>query len=363
MQPRTPLSLPRRYLAIVALPVTVYFFSEWLLWYLGRTEAKIPAALVFDPHEEAAARYRVLGTYLLVISAASAAIGYFLYSLARLTKWSRKDALFAFAVTIGITFALLSAVQKLSEAKYIDGGVVRTQEMMGAPLVVAALSQRDEQRHPIDAPKPTTDGAASPIQGGAPLDPKRLADDGSAAPPVCNGLSPDTDYRLLRCLIDSESYLLLLAIPSLAFGTILSLAWPARRLYGEEEKALRDEQIGRLNTFLYLSALMLVAGLLFLSAFLHWPLFALPDEMRAAYREHVHAVVLFNGVTYTVLLASYYLPAAGLLARRWRYVKPSEGESGEMLDWRGFLKAALAVFAPLVVGLLGEVMKIPLASG
>ena len=365
MEDRKPLSLPQRYLAIVLLPLLVYFFSEWLLWYLGRTELKGIPSLLFDAHREGAARFRVLGTFFLLICAASAAIGYFLFSVLRLNGSSRRVMGGAFAATIATSAIIVWYGTVVAP----HGGMVTTQEMMGDALVVQALSQRRENNSSSAADPASVRSAA----GTGPSPRARRANaglamahigriDASSWPPQP---PPSSDYPLLRNLINAESGVLLLAIPSLAFGAILCLAWPppAEPLNAEEEKALRDEQIGRLNTFLYLSALMLVAGLLFLSAFLHWPLFALPSEMKPQYQEHIHAVVLFNGVVYTVLLASYYLPVAGLLARRWRHVKPSEGESGEMLDWRGFLKAALAVFAPLVIGLLGEVMKIPLAGG
>lgn len=326
---RTRLFLPRRYLLIVLLPLAVYLCSEWLLWLLGRTKLVVPPLLRWDAHAEAAARFRVIATFLLVISAAVACIAYFAFAYVRLDKISRRATRQAYAAVLACISALLIGLW------IANSGLLLTEEMVGQEFVCQALSQ--DYR------------AAAPAELGS----------------ECLSPAGWSDYERMRLLINIESAFLYFAIPALAFGSIVCLGWPAGRIGPNQHRQVREELIGRLSTFLYISAFLLVSGLLFLSAFLHWPLFAVEPGHRNAYREHVHAVVLFHGVAYTVMLGSYYLPVAGLLARRWRGLElvDEKKPGGEMLDWQGFLKATLAVFAPLIVGLLGDVMKVPMAGG
>jgi hypothetical protein len=156
--------------------------------------------------------------------------------------------------------------------------------------------------------------------------------------------------------------MLFVAVPAMVFGTISCLARPLSKLSEKAAAALRSEQTERLNIFLYLSAFIMVSGLLFLSAALHWAGHGLQGADLNVYRQHVNALILFFGISYSLFIASYYVPVSLVLAeqRPARAASAGEKEGGDVA-YSPFtlLRVAATVFAPALVGLLGEVMKVP----
>ena len=106
---------------------------------------------------------------------------------------------------------------------------------------------------------------------------------------------------------------------------IVALVVGAISCLGETETdrdANWKRQSERLQLYVYMSTAFLVAGILFLEAWSHWPQFAfmLDDEQKsvelAAYSSHANALTIFNGVQYSVMLAAYAIPAAAVLFRQ-----------------------------------------------
>jgi hypothetical protein len=105
-----------------------------------------------------------------------------------------------------------------------------------------------------------------------------------------------------------------------------------------------------------------VSGLLFLAAFLHYPGYGLADEPAKQLGNAVQAIVLYYAVSYSLLIGSFYLPVAAILAHRCESVRHSEiakeSKSGIMAPIQ-LVKVGLAILSPLLAGLASEVVKLP----
>jgi hypothetical protein len=134
-------------------------------------------------------------------------------------------------------------------------------------------------------------------------------------------------------------------------------------------------QARRLNTHLYLAAAVLVMGLLFLSALLRWPASGLAGDPASAYTAHVDAYIFFWGATYSVFIASYYVPVAieltgmctSLTATQAKAEAASakaeegddaDGDDSPVSDLFSLFKTVAALFAPVIAGLLGSVLHL-----
>jgi hypothetical protein len=167
-----------------------------------------------------------------------------------------------------------------------------------------------------------------------------------------------TLFQLFQGLNGAQRYFLALLTPALVLGSISCLAMPPR-----PTKSDCRRQADRLNTYLYLSAATLVIGLIFLAAMLRWPAYGLNEAQAKAYGAHVDAYVLYWGITYSILIASYYVPVAVRLAGVGGAAAPpdpkeaGEGDDGATTHLIAQAKALAALFAPAIAGLLGGVLK------
>lgn len=182
--------------------------------------------------------------------------------------------------------------------------------------------------------------------------------------PACSGAR----FTMLWWLNQAQKLALALLTPGLVLGTISCLALP--------KPATREAcrlQVRRLNTHLYLAAAVLVMGLLFLSALLRWPAAGLAGDAARPYTSHVDAYIFYWGVTYSVFIASYYVPVAIKLTRlcanppvppkRAKSSAADEGGGGEgngdpVSNLFSLFKTLAALFAPAVAGLLGGVLNL-----
>ncbi|HEX8573178.1 MAG TPA: hypothetical protein VF759_10560 [Allosphingosinicella sp.] len=141
---------------------------------------------------------------------------------------------------------------------------------------------------------------------------------------------------------------------SAILGTLTCLATP------ETSDSSADEvwkmQRTRLDGYMYGSALLLVTGLFFMDASMRWPAPFSTD--RKLYMEHVNVLMLANGIYYSTIIASYYLPAA-LWLRRFN----PESEAGKSdgsaapISMAGLLKVFLALISPAVAGMLTPLLE------
>lgn len=344
--PRT-FQLPWPYLLIGLLPLLVLIGSSFLLNSDGwPSPSRVVVGLGADSHSEIAARMRVLAA-LLVLCASSVAAAVYAGRIFHFLDWVSLGAT-AFAV-------VLLAVAAVSVFKV--GLTQQTQELVDQRVVCTALSRPDRIT--------LWQGSTAEADG------RRRSLEQLPA----NCAAPK--FLLLRRLIWWQQLFLIFAIPGIVFGAIACLAEPPAPLAREDEdaeawrerelarlEALRKDQIKRLNTILYLAAFLLVAGLVFLSAFLHWPAFAVREPDLPSFHANIESVVLFYGVSYSVLIASFYLPVAALLTDKCRMdPKPPQADGLEdpagLMATSQLVRVAAAVFSPAIVSLLGEVMTIP----
>jgi hypothetical protein len=154
-------------------------------------------------------------------------------------------------------------------------------------------------------------------------------------------------FDVLWWLNEIQKFLLALLTPALVLGTISCLAEP-------ETPTNEGCQIQAraLSTHLYLTASVLVIGLLYLSALLRWPGSGFGEDAAAPYNAHVDAYILYWGITYSIFIASYYVPVAIRLTRG------CESSDNPMSELLGLLKSTAAIFAPALAGLLGGVVDI-----
>ena len=159
-------------------------------------------------------------------------------------------------------------------------------------------------------------------------------------PQPCPNPAADRMARFLRW----QGMAMVLAISALIFGAIACLAEIAPRPGKKEELDHWEQQSEWLNTYLYASAFLLACGLVFINAFLLWPSYALLQA--EAFKAHVGALVAFYGFTYTVMLASFYIPVATLLSSKVRPLKPPATEGSKLpLAFKGPFQVLKIVFA------------------
>lgn len=347
---RADWTLPPAALLIFLVPYGIFLGGEYLLAHFGDPIGYLAQPFARDGHAEGAGRLKVLATFLLLVTFALAVLAYFLLSVRSLERRSRIALLSLYAAV-----ALSGAVWKFfSEPE-------QTQTYVGQPFVCASLSM-------LDSPAATAPRAPAGADKPPPAPPRKFLspNDRSWKPANCEA----RQFKNLRILIDSQATILIFVLPAVVFGTIACLALPAGAS-PEERQAALAAQIARLNGLLYLSATLLVCGLLFLSAFASWPAYSLHPADAAPYQAHASSLVLYWGVAYSLFIAGFYVPVAVLLSRRSgtsaaavlgrpQTGKTSDGDGAatEPLAPLALIKIAAAVFAPAIVGLLGDVFKI-----
>src|SRR4051794_36509549 len=303
---------------------------EWMPKYFGE----------FDANRAEALRLSAFGAFFLFSACALGAFLYFLYTLRRLQRTSAVIVLGLFVLANLIIGSML-----------VPATTTQADKFVGSPLVCKALGYNAEQsRQGMPDPK-TPEAKIRPVQVKVPEKP--------AAGTPCS----EATLEPLNWLLGLNKLGVLLGLTSLVFGAILCLAGPASNVqWGQsEELAHYEDQSDQLNTYLYLSALLLVTGLFFISAVFRWPTHALLTADSASYETHVGALVTFYGFAYTVMLASFYIPVAISLSAQVKRLKPATvAEAGVPAAFKGplqLLKIAAAIFSTTLAGILSSLVS------
>lgn len=324
------------HLLIALGPIVVFVFSDQLLKRLGLPAEWMPPHFAeFDGNKEGAARLNTLGTFFLFMASAAGALAFFLYTLRLLDRTWRSAVLAAFLILSGGTGLIVQTMN-----------TPESQEYLGSALVCAALAHNPQTSN-VDI-----DGAVP--QGQQP----RV----KARDQRINGKCMARSFNQLRDLLRWEKIGIVLGVASVVFGSICCLAGPrnSSAMAAEQKLSHYEEQSERLNTYLYLSALLLVTGLLFAAAFLRWPSHALMDTAR--YDTHANALISYYGFSYSVLIASYYAPVATILSARVKALKPAASATAKLPEaFRGplqVLKIAAAIFSTTLASLLSNLVSV-----
>jgi hypothetical protein len=303
-------------LAIAVPPALVLIASSLLLSGYGDPIEPLARPLQLNGHAEAAARITLLAMSLGLTALGLACIGYFGFHL-----WQFRSR--AFWALAGLALAS-SGVGAVLVSK---GFPEEAQQFLGVGMVKVSL--RAAPDCPLERGTPLARYATGPV------------------PVKCT----NSRYEMLREINGLQRLLLSFVSGALIFGTIACAAAPAI-----PNKVSAKAQMDRLNTYLYLSAAVLVTGLLFLSALLRWPGHAVHKDVLASFNQHVGAIVLYWGVTYSAFIAAYYVPVALCLSRRWRDVPKDESDKLVILSPLDLLKVGAAIFSPVITGLIGTVI-------
>lgn len=331
--------LPRGAIRIVFLPLAVIVAGSLLIALLEipfHEYGNLPAA---TGHLEAAGRLKMLAAWLLLAATTVACLAYF----ARTVRASAPDT--RDRLTKAYIWLTLFGV-----AAVVCGLISGAPRFLGEHAICNAFA-----------------GTWEP--GNLWLDPW----------PACSGVQ----FTKLWWLNEVQKIGLALVSPALVLGTISCLAMP-----DPASRAACRLQARRLNAHLYLAAAVLVMGLLFLSALMRWPASGLAHDPAADYTAHVDAYIFYWGATYSVFIASYYVPVAIGLPENCRQIaaprpdssaatakatpaKTDEGggsnadegggsnaDDSPVSDLFSLFKTVAALFAPAIAGLLGSVLHL-----
>jgi hypothetical protein len=286
---------------------------------------------VFNSSREIAARLNVLGALVLVTAAAAASILFFLSTLRSLAQKDKAVLLGAFAFT-----ALLLGAKLLP--------VPQTDSFITSSLVCTSVSYSAEESK--TAHQIIKEGKPTEVE----LPPKRL-----------DTKCTDDQLKPVRLFETIDMFAVLLGLLSLVLGAIRCLAAPTTG--SEAEKlAFYESASERLNGFLYLAALLLVTGLIFVAAMLRWPTHVLLEPDASAYEAHVNALTGYYGISYSVVIAAFYIPVAAILAERVNELKAGQGTRATLPDaFKGplqILKIAAALFSTTLAGVLSSLLSL-----
>ena len=117
-----------------------------------------------------------------------------------------------------------------------------------------------------------------------------------------------TSFRGLLVVVNITAFL---AVPAFIAGGISCLGLPKGGLSKDNWVERRE----RLQTYIYLSAAMLVIAVVFLKAWTQYPGFILVKSDVARYNALVNTYCVFTGIEYTLLLAAYAIPVSLYLSR------------------------------------------------
>ena len=113
-----------------------------------------------------------------------------------------------------------------------------------------------------------------------------------------------------------------------------------------------ERQSEWLNTYLYLSALLLGAALIFMSALLRWPSYVLLQ--REGFDAYVGSMLSYYGFVFTVMLAAFYIPVAAILSGKTKASARAAGREAKLPDaFKGplqIIKIVLGLFSTAIAG-------------
>lgn len=89
--------------------------------------------------------------------------------------------------------------------------------------------------------------------------------------------------------------------------------------------------LARLETYLLLSAVLMVLGLVYYMSYMYWASFITTPNAAdfKSYNQIVKNMTIFTGITYSLMIASYYLPIRYILISRLRALEGEKEETGK----------------------------------
>lgn len=314
------------HLPLAILPVLVFVVAELLIGILAQRPAmKLPYAAPVLTWPEAAGRINLLACMLLFFAVAAGILCKVLRDIIALVE---RPALRRLGLVLLIFLATGAAVVG---ATYGTGSALpKTRDLLGVSVIDVALTEAEKF------------GAGSSWRAGT-----------------------------YGWILDLTNVLAILAISALVVAGLSCLA-----RISDDAAANWRRQAERLREIVYLSAILMVTGVVFARALIQYPSFVVGKDDAAAYASLVNALVTYTGVEYSLLLASFALPVSYILVRR------AEGIARDDLIARGMtvdaakvdarraevdltfgapeiLKTTAALLAPFLTGTVASLTSFP----
>jgi hypothetical protein len=345
--------LADRRLLLIVLPLLVFLAIYWLQFTWGLATHHLAQAVVADGNAEAAGRLRTLATFALFVAAAVAAIAYSVSLLVRLDSHSRLTigTGYVLSMVVGITAVISVGAQKGDP--YLERELPCT-----AFLLLSKTPEVPPDEYPLKPP---------PDPGRVSGTETCWATVFTAETPLAQRLTlipcprfPGDPFPILRALTAVSAVLLFFGIPAIVWGAIACLALPESGSARDRYEAWAG-QTARLNRLLMITAGVMVASILFNDARYSWAGFSIHPNDLNTFKRQVSSLVFFAGVSSSILIASFYVPVASLLAAERPAASGSTGAKGggenRVPDPFAAAKTAAAILAPALVGILGEMLK------
>jgi hypothetical protein len=168
------------------------------------------------------------------------------------------------------------------------------------------------------------------------------------------------DWTVFQRLITIMNISAGLAVPAFIAGGISCLGVQKKTA---DAKACWISQRERLQTYIYLSAALLVIAVVLLKTWTQYPSFILNKDAMTAYNAVVNSFSVFTGIEYTLLLAAYALPVSFFLSQRADHiaqqirkhepqatVREIRAREKLAISTQDIFKSVIALLSPLITG-------------
>ncbi len=338
----TKLEIAPGYLLLLLGPIVVFVGTEYFLQIYADVDIVVPNIELRDDAavSELVGRYKFYAALFFYGSVGVSIAGIFLIDL---VSRHTMQSIATTAIGVIVIFAIVIVFTILEPE---GAGVAQTWNLLGLNVFEATLG-------------------AGHISG-------------CAEGPPRTGCVPPTAFDAMRELLARINLFGALGASGGILGTILTLSRPvvphdlatshgraeaARALKGAREACQR---------YLYCAGLMLTSGMTVLIAWMNWPAAALADtDARTLFVDLVGSLSLFVGVSYSLVILSFYMPVTLILAtriNRLRHLMTKDGprieaapevaeepesEPPPQIDQFEALKAVIAIVSPILASAIG----------
>lgn len=329
---RAKITIAKRHMAILILPMIVVAVSEGLLSSLADINVLESVSVATDAElVELIARYRFLSVFFFYGATALTIIGIFGAEV-----FSRHSKTSLIRAGVGL-LALIAFTQLYTNWDPEFMGAFKAYQLNSASLFEQGL------RH-VEMP--------------------------FCAAGYCGEAGGFRVYRILMTITNNVSAL---AVSAVVLGMILALARPGPITLTTKDGILAEaahvkEAQKATRRYLYMSGALLSVSMMYGYGWMHWPSGLLTDPKDAQqYEALVDSISLYRGVSYTVLILSFYMPVSLIQMVRIERLNdaarafnaPALEESVEVFDIERIgsldaFKAILSILAPILAGAVGS---------
>ncbi len=126
----------------------------------------------------------------------------------------------------------------------------------------------------------------------------------------------DRAFHNFNKIYDLGNYIISLGLWAIVVGAISCLAQPN----GKSTSKIDDDiaALKKLDSYLLLAAIMMVGSIVYVVAWMSWPSFVFDpkgDQLKA-FKAVVKSMAILFGITYSIFIASYYIPIRLILLNR-----------------------------------------------